>query len=222
MLYSEKADQYPLLADAVEGKISVLAHLEDLVGQMDDAIGSPATSGELAECLEGHMEMLTTLGYLEPQLPAQHEMFGKEWLKGYLAVIVPAALAIFGAVSIMPAVLPALGVTFIGAGLGIQLCAYAGRLFQTKAVLRERKPLLNAVYQAAEQLDTDVGCLFPEVQFSKARPHFEENYLRMPADRREEVDAKLHSYLAAGGIPEMGQDQLDNYLGGLLRAKGDA
>lgn len=224
MLYSEKAEQYPLLVDAIEGKVSVRGRLEAIVGQMDEAIGSPATSAELVECLEHDVEMLTTLGYLDAQPAAFDEGFSKEWLKGYLVAAIPAALLIFSSVSMMPAMLPALGATFISAGLGIGFSTYLGQFFQRRATLRQRRPFLDAVYQAAETLDADIAFLFPEVQFRKARPRFEENYRRMPAHRQEAVNKQLHAYLAAGGIRGMDEIQLNDYLSGLLvqETEGDA
>lgn len=145
----------------------------------------------------------------------------KELTKGMLRAGAAFITAVTGII-ILPGAVPAAVMylsTVLGMG-GIGRGAWKGILRYDKKISKAKEELLKPLYSAAASLDREIGVCFAPEHFRCAQPRFEETYRVLSKDEREAVDAQLHDYLGAGGMPGMDELQLKEYLGGLLKAGG--
>ena len=90
------------------------------------------------------------------------------------------------------------------------------------ADMRKRKEeIFSPLYDAAESLDHQIGRCFLLNHFHDNRKRFEETYRRMPQEEREGANETLYGLLGVGGMKDMDQLKLDDYLEELLKPEGD-
>lgn len=80
---------------------------------------------------------------------------------------------------------------------------------------------LALLYDAIQEIDADLDICFLPEYFHTDTERFEQNYPSLSKGDRQYIDCCLFRLLGAGGIEGMDEQQLKEYLGGLLKAEGD-
>ena len=246
--YEAKAKDYPLLEQVIRGETSFTGHIDSIFQQMarDRKTNSEAyvlvasfsiDKGPLedfATCLETIVELSDHHGPLEDIREAMRNYwdvksgkdFKKVWLTGNLGMYGLAAIVYAGLFLFVPGgALLELGLMLAGGG-GIR--AWAKKLKKNRAAVESTKrkcdTVLSPIYEAAEQLDHEIATFFAAEHFDSARNQFERTYPLLSDGQREQVDTQLYGLLGVGGMKNMDEIQLGDYLSGLLeqRASGDA
>lgn len=96
---------------------------------------------------------------------------------------------------------------------------------RTAKIIQEKKAkFLEPLYSTASRLDRDIGLNFMLEHFRDNRPRFGQTYSALGQEERDQVDERLYAFLGAGGMKNMDEIQLGDYLSGLLapQPEGDA
>jgi len=81
---------------------------------------------------------------------------------------------------------------------------------------KRKEEIFRPLYDAAESIDYQTGMCFLLNHFHDNRERFEETYRGMPQEEREEANNTLYGLLGVGGMKNMDQIKLDDYLSGVL------
>lgn len=222
--YLAKAEENPLLGDAIAGTATFTQHLEGIVEKLHRGRESMAEGTKARDALRDYITALSTL--LPEFSPGNEELkkmdysaltmgLHKFFRRATLSSGIVTGLGALLLIALNPA-----GATLalIGAGGG---ALWGSGLFESRKFNREARQIFQCLYDASAGLDRDIGLCFVLEHYLNARPRFEQTYAGLPADERHAVDTQLLGYLAAGGIPGMDEQQLNDYLGGLLEAEPD-
>ena len=211
--YIEKAERHLGIEWSVEGTGTVRNCLEQLVCSIDSCAGlGIASVSELADGLSDTISLLTSLSGAD--IPstggrasdAADGPFALGVVSGYVA-----ALGLIFAAPVAGVLLPAFGALIAGGLIGGGI----GKKRQKKRIEESRKPFLDALYGAADTVDSDIGFYFSMEHFHCARERFEASYRAMAPYRRSSVEEMLGEQLLAGVI-DMGEAELRRYLAGIL------
>ena len=233
--YEAKAKDYPLLGQVIRGETSFTGHIDSIFQQMarDRKTNSESyilvasfsiDKGPLedfATCLETIVELSDYHGPLEDIREAMRNYWDVKSGKDFKKVWLTGNLGVYGATAIFFE----LGVMLAGGG---GLRAWAKKLKKNRAAVKSTKrkcdTVLSPIYEAAEQLDHEIATFFAAEHFDSARNQFERTYPLLSDGQREQVDTQLYGLLGAGGMKNMDEIQLNDYLSGLLEPKveGDA
>ena len=249
--YLEKAKEYPLLEQVIRGGTSFTGSIDSIFRQMarDRQTNGASYGGFVASyvidrsplkyftiCLETIVELSGSdhCGPLEDFREAMRNYwdvkagkdFKKVWLTGNLGMYGATAIFFAGVFLFVPggALLEAAIMLAGGGGIG----AWARKLKKNRAAVKRTKgecdTVLSPIYEAAEQLDHEIATFFAAEHFDSARNQFERTYPLLSDGQREQVDTQLYGLLGAGGMKNMDEIQLNDYLSGLLEPKveGDA
>lgn len=218
--YLERAENDPLLQGIVAGKKTFTGCLDDCItGLKERGWVSYAEEGEVTP-LQGFSSLIKTLSELsEEGLEVKKHYMNAEYLARYKAsktqckVSVPIAIGALIGLLIPPSAAIEIFYFTVGA-----LCSGVSGPPLIKGWKARRNPekTFAPVYGAAQHHDSHIGRSFILEHFHKARPRFEQTYIALDQEERKEVDEQLHGYLRAGGIPGMDQNQLKDYLTGVL------
>lgn len=225
--YLVKAEEYPLLEDAIAGTATFTQHLEGIVEKLHRGKESMAEGKKSRNALKDY---ITALSALLPNFsPGNEELKKMDYtaLTMGLHTFFRRATLSSGIVTGLGALLlialnPVGGaLALLGAGGG---ALWGSGLFESRKYNREARQIFQCLYDASAALDSDIGLCFALEHYRNARPRFEQTYRTLPGEKRAAVDGRLLCYLAAGGIPGMDEQQLDDYLTGLLEQdqEGDA
>ncbi len=216
--YEAKAKRYEQLEKALSGEMSISGHLEETISRLIDE-----PSQKAFDSFKGLTTLMMefTSGGVDGYNSRAHCMANwrlkKLQLKSLATLFITTAVALF-----VPPLAPTAAFYLSLGGLAStlvlpeSLSAWKGRTNPEK--------VFAPLYGLAEEMDQDIGRCFIIEHHPNAKPFFEETYRLLSGDEREEIDAQLHSYLGAGGMPDMDDIQLNSYLSGLLtpQVEGDA
>lgn len=218
--YLSIAERYPLFEAVIIGDDSLVHWLDTIA---EDVSSEPKE--ETAVRLEALCELLSGDMPSDGNLP--HGSVGKviASVTGYFAA--GSAIPYYAGLAAMTLIPPPFGVV-IGVALSCVAAPLSGFMVglrglgrQMDCLVEKRKKGLQPLYGVVESLGTDISRCFILDDFRGCRDRFELTYRSLSGEEREEVDGELHSYLAAGGIPGMDEQQLRGYLTGVLAHKGD-
>lgn len=233
--YLAKVKEYPLLEDMIAGRSSFKEQLDGIITRLDETPGifakllrknaDSADGMDEGAAFENYLAMvvdLSNIGLDEEKLNSEtlsFEMY-RTFRDGSLSSLAISGLGLAG-LSFPPLALVGaivLGVGAVGGWIS-SICTLV-----CKCAKMDRDEIFSPVYEVAEEIDARITRCFALEHFREARPRFEQTYIALDQEERETVDAQLHSYLAAGGMPGTDEQQLNEYLSGLLaqEAEGDA
>ena len=138
-------------------------------------------------------------------------LLNRKWnsLKGGVGAAVAAAG--FVAWAIPPLDIPAY---FLFLGGWIPYCAIKGQAKRGRRAKDHREEVFSSLYLRADILDRDIGRCFIMDDFLGCRERFGKTYESLAPEERADVEGTLRGMLSAGAL-EMGEAELDSYLGGL-------
>lgn len=213
--YLSIAERYPLFEAVITGD-------DSLVCWLDTIAEGYSTREETAVRLEALCELYSGDDLSDENLP---DLSVGEFLAitaGYIAVgITPLYYAGVAALILIPppfGVVAGVALSCVAAPLSGIVVGRRGLGRQMDRLVEKRKKALQPLYSIADSLDADISRCFILKDFHEAcgrRERFEQTYRSLEPEERKAVDAQLHSYLAAGGIPGTDERQLNDYLGGL-------
>ncbi len=218
--YIKKAEEYPLVREAVAGTKTFIGCLDDIIaglkekGEVPDAeVYEPtplqefaAFIGTLSALSDGELEVRKH--YMGAEHMAKYKRHKENCMigLGYLAASALSLIAPpFASIGVYYLVVGALGAGVTGPSF---IKGWKARRNPEKAFAQ--------MYEAAQHHDSLIGRCFILEHFHSSQERFEETYRALSVEEREVVDEQLSGYLAAGGIPGMDEQQLKGYLSGLL------
>ncbi len=242
--YEAMAKEHPILEQVIAGETTLKECLDEILAEMDKttsiraAIDITLGRSEVRNHFPGYLNLITGLVWdqLDQEIKSE-SLFAVEkyasWVGGdtYKKILRGAGggLTTAGGLGIAAIIL---GITslplLIAFTLGASGCAFttsAGAAlsdFLTQKVKKKCYNVLGPIYNAAEVLDTDIGCCFILEHFNSARPRFEQTYIALGQEEQAQFDTQLYGMLGAGGMKGMDEIQLNDYLSGLQKPKGDA
>lgn len=227
--YLAKTEEYPLLAEAIEGTATFRGRLDDLVGMITGREGAPPETAYPGEDFSTYLTMLEDIssagldvkGLAHSGLDMSLYGTGRAVTRFFLGI---------GALGAIGLLIPPLAtIEAVALCVGGTLGGFFGNETKKYKKLRKKaQEIFAPAYKAAEAVDAGIGKCFILEHFADtiadARPRFEETYRTLSGEEREAVDAQLYAFLGAGGITSMDENQLKEYLGGLLvpKVEGDA
>ncbi len=223
--YTERAEGCMLLEDVIEGGTTLKEHLE---GLMMMGIHNPC------QRFKEYLDLITGLGMawhmgldrekreeLEKRYNALYigEFGGAKMGLKDLAENYSIYAIMFGA--LLCAIPPfTLAEPLLIAGGGASLVALRRSRRYYADTKKRKDEIFGPLHKAAECLDREIGACFLLDHFMHSRERFEQTYAGMSGKERETTGEMLYGFLAAGGIPGMDQDMLQDYLEGLPEPEG--
>lgn len=218
--YLKKAEEYPLVREAVAGTKTFTGCLDDIITGLKVKSEMPhaeiyettplrefmAFIGTLSALSDGELEVKKH--YMNAEHMAKYKRHKEQSMfsLGYLAASALSLIAPpFAIMEVYFLVIGALGAGVSGPSL---IKGWKAR--------RDPEKAFAQVYEAAQHHDSLIGRCFLLEHFHSSQGRFEETYRILSVGEREAVDEQLSGYLAAGGMPGMDEQQLNGYLGGLL------
>lgn len=217
--YLAKAEEHPIVREALEGTAMFRGRLDDLVGMLTDREGAPPKTRSPSDDLKAYLTVLEDLSSAGLDVESIYnsgvcmEVYGVS--KGVAGFFL--GVGAIGAIGLIIPPLAALEAAVLLSGGAV------GGFFGwcTKGYGEARKKadeIFAPAYAAADAVDADIKRCFPTGRALEAcRPlsDIEERaYRMMDADGRKEADEELRRKLAAGAL-DMGEVDLERYLKGL-------
>lgn len=221
--YLTKAEEHPLLEDVVTGTATMRSKLDSLIERCDRKYSTHRGKLARTKHLMSHLgDYFLALSGLSGQAPATK--FDKDWewvheVKGEAALYLGAGAVSIGTVfflwPILPLVLDILAFPVLAGGF-IRLKDKLVGAPRDNALQKRRDQILQPIYQLAADVDQDIGKRFILNHFHHARPRFEQTYHTLEPKEREQVDTQLYALLGVGGMRDMDEIQLEDYLKSLI------
>jgi len=217
--YLTKAEEHPMLEKVIAGETTLTATLDSLLENKnvdkDRLVGYMQDLSRLVET--GHEKNIDGFPYsrsLVHNLKEAGAYFGG--LLGLGSVIMGLGMLVF-------LVAPLLGGVIIYSAGPVGLSGgYTLADRQEKANLQElkekRKKILNPLYEYVQRIDHDIGLHFSLEHFTNARPRFEQTYLALGQEERAQIDTQLYGLLGVGGMKNMDEIMLGDYLTEILES----
>lgn len=226
--YLTKAREHELLEEVIDGTATMRSTLDALIKECDWTThcshGKLAFTKDLIEYLEDYFSVVSELSAEEVSCKLGKD---REWvhnLKGGVVLYAGSGAVSAAVVYVLWPILPLLGdiLAFpLLAGGFIRLKDAVVRKPRDRALQKKRDEILGPLYNVVDEIDQDIGKCFTIEHYHNARPRFEQTYAALTADERAPVHDYLFGLLGAGGMPDMDQTQLKDYLSGLLASEGD-
>lgn len=210
--YLAKAEEHPLLKEAVGGSASFRGRIDDLV------IGLLSEKGDLGKTLVEFRELTGAIADCSPEVfDVKSCNMSAEYIRSFRSTISNMNLAlVYGASAGYLLFIPPFQLVeafFFGLGtLSAALnapAAYRGWKARNNAI-----EVFAPVCSAAVALDEDIGKAFLMDDFLGRKERFGETYLALAPEERADVEAELRRMLSAGAL-DMGEAELERYLAGL-------
>ena len=211
--YLAKADEHPFLKEAVEDSASFRARLDDLV------IGLLSGSGDLGKTLTEFTQLTGILAECSPEefdvKSCNRDAYSIGRYHRAISDVTTAAMYT-GVVSLSLLAPPfvVLEAWLFGVG-ALALATSAPVAYRGWKAMRNAIEVFAPVCSAAVALDDDIGKAFLMDDFLGKKERFGETYRKLAPEERKGIDAELYRMLSGGAL-DMGEAELDSYLGSLL------
>ena len=223
-MYPADVEEHTLLGDVVAGRTTFKESLETVVEELKQVPAKIKKSD--GECLDRFDELLGLVDVLSEEELNTADLrntakmiFGFKYMRK-TAFKNAAFSAVGGVLSYLPFVAPAGWIVMLYTWMRFTKYSF-GTVYSADAVKNPEKALAP-LYAAANSLDaSDIDSRFVFDLFNSSRPRFEGAYTALPSKEREAVDGRLYGLLGVGGIKDMDELELGDYLSGLVVQEAD-
>ena len=211
--YLAMAEEHPFLKEAVESSASFRARLDDLV------IGLLSGSGNLSKTLTEFTQLTGILAECSPEefdaKSCDRDAYSiGRYHRAIRDVTTAAMYSSIGALSLLAPPFVVLEAWLFGVG-ALALATSAPVAYRGWKASRNAIEVFAPVCSAAVALDDDIGKAFLIEDFLGEKERFGETYRALAVEERTAVETEFHRMLSAGAL-DMGEAELDSYLGSLL------